>query len=522
MGNSLKSNLQSSPTLKNIIYVLAATAVMLSGIFFLPKATSPLEKKGNQIVISSQVTHIEDNLINRTAESITNNGATHYHGNIENNGSMDCNFCSTGVNYLDNIEHKTQEISGDKLIKWHDGILDNKGGLLLKNELQLVNSFIFKSGHVTTDRTQSDAFLHFLDKAVYANEGPSQHVDGYVGKTGIQPFTFPIGNGEKIQPAGIEEIQEPGFFKAAYYAISPSKATLPEGAPFFTSAYDNKTLSAVHPLEYWDIDGATSTSVVLHWDKSSGFDTWLENLDFLTVAGWDGNQWMNLGRLTQEGTLEQGRITSLNVNPSDYLAYTFGKTLGWNKNFISWESTSVAQKGNQALFDWTSINKDAIEKFEVQRKTEFGGFKTIATVPANNKIGEPQTYRFKDKEISDLATDFVHYRLKTSNESGHTVYSPKITLTLNPSIEQVQLQVFPNPADEEIHLKVKNYKDDEVELQFVDIVGQPVYQKVIQGNGDYTFPSSVWKSGTYELRLVDKSGRKAQKVIIRHGEMIGN
>ncbi len=195
--------------------------------------------------------------------------------------------------------------------------------IALDNEWQIAGTLTWSTGMIATDRSDPSHFLHFLEGSSFSDDSVTRHVDGYAGWSGDGPFTVPIGDGTKFGRAGV--VGSCGTnFRAAYFSGDPAAATLPGGAPFATTSLATG-LYGVSDQEYWDILGADSTVLTLHFDSSSNLAATALDLDQLVVAGWDGSQWVSLGNTGTTGTLAgTGTVSSQTVLPDDYDAFTIG------------------------------------------------------------------------------------------------------------------------------------------------------------------------------------------------------
>ncbi|MCF2447361.1 hypothetical protein L0657_25630 [Dyadobacter sp. CY345] len=194
-------------------------------------------------------------------------------------------------------------------------------------------------GIVGTVRTAPFGVLNFASSAsshVGAND--ANHVDGYIRKDGSGSFIFPTGDNGHYGPFAAVANGTTGayFFANAGTAVTSNLAggnyaALPAGAPFNTAtkAADLTTVSAV---EYWDIDGATPTAITLTWSASGAISALTgSNLSKLTIAGWNGTQWVRIpsavdvtSTLGGASDLTAGSITStVSFAPNTYTAYTF-------------------------------------------------------------------------------------------------------------------------------------------------------------------------------------------------------
>ncbi|KAB7726501.1 tandem-95 repeat protein [Rudanella paleaurantiibacter] len=181
------------------------------------------------------------------------------------------------------------------------------------------------SGYVVTPRPEPTANISWQPGASHSGTSDASHVNGYAEVVGNTAFTFPVGNGAVLRPAGMSAPPISGTYSVAYFSTNPSSGTLPTGGPFSTSALGSG-VTGISPVEYWDINGPGAVNLTLSWDANSNLSTLTGgNLSSLIVAGWDGSKWVNLGG-TATGTLSgTGTITTTTpVVPNTYTAYTFG------------------------------------------------------------------------------------------------------------------------------------------------------------------------------------------------------
>ncbi|MEO0043077.1 MAG: hypothetical protein RL329_2525, partial [Bacteroidota bacterium] len=195
-------------------------------------------------------------------------------------------------------------------------------------------------GIVGTERAGANSFVSFVGSATPAGASDAMHIDGYVRKYGVGAFTFPTGDNGKLRTCAISSMSNATeSTTAAYFQANPNTAitsnlgggnygALPTGAPFNTSS-KAANVSNLSNLEYWDVNGAASVRLTLSYDATSAINTLTSNdLSKLTIAGWNGTQWVAIPS-TVTGTLTAGTIqTDAALLPNTYNVYTFAaKTL---------------------------------------------------------------------------------------------------------------------------------------------------------------------------------------------------
>ncbi|GGN06308.1 hypothetical protein GCM10010967_46910 [Dyadobacter beijingensis] len=196
-------------------------------------------------------------------------------------------------------------------------------------------------GVILTERASGNfGILNFVGNNLTSNgASDAGYVDGYVRKYGSGQFVFPVGDNGSLGPFAASGDGTMG----AYFRADPNAAAtsnlftgtdypaLPTGGPFATSSR-GAGVTAISTIEYWDIDGASATPLTLTWDASSGIaGLTASQLANLTIAGWDGTQWVAIPSyidptsvLGGSSDLNAGSITTTgSLSPDSYIAYTF-------------------------------------------------------------------------------------------------------------------------------------------------------------------------------------------------------
>ncbi|WP_159469790.1 hypothetical protein [Dyadobacter sp. 3J3] len=195
-------------------------------------------------------------------------------------------------------------------------------------------------GVILTERaTATISYLNYFGNNLTASGvTDASYVDGYVRKYGTGQFIFPVGdNGNAGQFAASADGTSGAYFHAdPSVAVTTNLFTggsytaLPAGGPFDRTLKAG-TLGSIDAVEYWDIDGATATPITLTWDAGSDVTTLTGGtLSKLTIAGWNGTQWVSIPAtinatsiLGGPSTAAAGSITTnASIVPNTYTAYT--------------------------------------------------------------------------------------------------------------------------------------------------------------------------------------------------------
>jgi hypothetical protein len=109
-----------------------------------------------------------------------------------------------------------------------------------------------------------------------------------------------------------------------------------------------------------------------------------------------------------------------------------------------------AKQINQAtLIQWTSSGNEITDNYEIFRASEPGQpFVKVGIVNSTNQPGE-QNYQFVDKET--VTSPVVYYKVKALSADGSEAESKIFELRKTPQ-HSVQLQLFPNPAQDQLRI----------------------------------------------------------------------
>lgn len=175
----------------------------------------------------------------------------------------------------------------------------------------------------------------------------ANYVDGYVRKYGTGQFIFPVGDNSNLGQFAASASGTMG----AYFFADPTTAVtsnlFPPGTPYpalpaggpFPATTKSVQLTAVSTIEYWDIDGTNATPITLTWDANSNLTGLLTNeaMPYLTIAGWNGTQWVKIPSSIDEESILNNEFSDINAGsitttipivPNTYTAYTFASSAG--------------------------------------------------------------------------------------------------------------------------------------------------------------------------------------------------
>ena len=175
-----------------------------------------------------------------------------------------------------------------------------------------------KGAHITTDRSDRYGMLCFApDCKVYAADHDS-YVDGIVRMHGATDNQYVTGHDGVFQPARLINHNNPGPVDLAFAYLAPSE-----------TEHEN-AIGAVSDRYYWTVyHGTAEADVSLSWNVFSDLGSMVgDNLENLTIAGFDGTQWTVIESKVDAAHFYDGSSSSLlhgsvsSVNPVNLGGYT--------------------------------------------------------------------------------------------------------------------------------------------------------------------------------------------------------
>lgn len=316
-------------------------------------------------------------------------------------------------------------------------------------------------GVILTERaTGNFGVLNFAgDNLTSSGASDAGYVDGYVRKYGAGTFVFPVGdNGALGQFAASADGTAGAYFHAdANTAVTSNLftgsnyAALPSGGPFATSSIGTN-VEVVSTIEYWDIDGANATPLTLTWDTGSAIASLTGgNLAKLTIAGWNGTQWVAIPSkvdatsiLGGSSSLTDGSITTLSpLAPDSYTAYTFASLILPLPVTLT-RFTAVAE-GKAVLLAWATTEETNSDRFEIERSSDGKKWGRIGTVASSGESKVLVNYSYADN--APLAGENL-YRLKMVDKDDTYAYSA----IRNVQIKGEAIKPYPNPVSDKLRI----------------------------------------------------------------------
>ncbi|MBL7780301.1 MAG: T9SS type A sorting domain-containing protein [Saprospiraceae bacterium] len=151
----------------------------------------------------------------------------------------------------------------------------------------------------------------------------------------------------------------------------------------------------------------------------------------------------------------------------------------------------------QAVLDWKTATEKASAYFEVQKSSDGLDFEPIAKMDAAGNSSSERQYRLIDPSPGNGAT---YYRLKHVDMNGAFEYSPVRSIY---RIDKIRYEVFPNPADDVLQVRVQTQNSDSFVLQIFDMQGRQVFGQSYEPAEALSvdIPVRSLPSGQYSLHI---------------------
>lgn len=172
-------------------------------------------------------------------------------------------------------------------------------------------------------------------------------------------------------------------------------------------------------------------------------------------------------------------------------------------------SFDVKKQGTSAaILSWSTSQEINSRNFEVQRSNDGATWSTIGTVNAAGNSAAARSYTFTD---ASSKKGIFYYRLKQNDLDGRVAISE--TRKLDFGKDKISIQVFPNPANNELNVIVNDV--DQFTLVLSDMTGRKLSTYNSSGNR-LQVNTGALAAGYYMLSVTGKGGTERQKLIVHH------
>jgi hypothetical protein len=167
--------------------------------------------------------------------------------------------------------------------------------------------------------------------------------------------------------------------------------------------------------------------------------------------------------------------------------------------------------GKTTLLKWHTSSEKDFDGFNIERSVEGKTFEKVGFVKsAGTSKG---TYSFTD-EVPLSGVNY--YRLKMMNTDGSFTYSPVRSVVLAEG-KTTNVSVVPNPAKEQVYVKLNVKEAKTITLVLVDITGKTLMsERKTLGSGfnELSLSLNNYPQGLYFLKIVDANTTETHRLVI--------
>jgi endoglucanase Acf2 len=263
-----------------------------------------------------------------------------------------------------------------------------------------------------------------------------------------------------------------------------------------------------HPYQYFD---GQHTSFTYHWVHTLDSLRNVQRItaDYSKTHVFNNGCWYYVIDNDQTTpinvTFSDGRV--INNIPADSVSVYRFCTLPLPVELVYFDGEKVNE---QSVLTWATSSEYNSDYFEIQRSSDGVNFETIGTRDAAGFSSGIINYSFIDQ--SPLKGN-NYYRLR-EYDSDKSFYQSHVVL-LNYAGSSI-VNLFPNPAKEELTLQLSALGGSRLQLEFIDVSGKVVFVKEILMEHDFAeqhLSLNGLAAGMYVITLKDQAGVTHSKFV---------
>jgi hypothetical protein len=439
-------------------------------------------------------------LLYGSPQGIKTSGTGTLDGNIRVSGTR---TFSSAANY--GFIGTSDMVSGNGLPTTVANLLVAKtgNGVTLTNSVAVTGTFTLKSGLFKTGTQElsiaspNPAALTIVDTALYI-QGNLRRA---IGTTGV--YQFPVGSasGKRMLELTSNELSGNGF-QSILVSFTPlanhqdSEMFLEENDAYYTSMQTEGT---------WLVEPNAIPSSGTYTAVASlrGFSNLTDNQFALLVRPKNsvtGRDWTTGGGVI-EGINKEGRTVMGGYAKRSFMTQ-FGQLGIGNTTMgvlpVTWLYVTGKRQQDKNVIEWATATEIDNDHFEIEYSIDGKYFYKAGTVKGAGNSSMVQTYSFSH---ANATTALIYYRIKQVDVDGSFELSKVIAIQESKIPPSIQLSLFPNPAQDELHLGGLAMGASP-QVQIFNATGQKVYLASPATEGvTSTVSIKHLPSGTYFLQV---------------------
>lgn len=164
-------------------------------------------------------------------------------------------------------------------------------------------------------------------------------------------------------------------------------------------------------------------------------------------------------------------------------------------------------EGNYTILNWETASEFNNDLFEIERSVDVNDFEKIGTIKGHGNSNIPLAYQFTD-QLTTSGT--YYYRLKQIDFDGTTSYSNIIAVYFE---FDVQMMVYPNPAQDWIIIQAKNAKTS-YRIQIFSTSGNLILEELLENrDGQHQVDIRNLPKGVYFVSIYGSERLMTQQFV---------
>lgn len=164
-------------------------------------------------------------------------------------------------------------------------------------------------------------------------------------------------------------------------------------------------------------------------------------------------------------------------------------------------SFDAKNEGETVKTFWSTASETNNDYFTIERSVDGATFEGIGTVAGAGNSSTTLSYSFVDR---NPFSPISYYRLKQTDFDGKFGYSAIIAIEYWGDSELIVSDVYPNPAENKLHIDLNSKSDIPVQISINDIVGRQVMfmkNTTSPGFNNLTVDLSRLAKGLYHIKI---------------------
>jgi hypothetical protein len=242
-------------------------------------------------------------------------------------------------------------------------------------------------------------------------------------------------------------------------------------------------------------------------------NTGLGNAAVDNSEGAGGDRWVSTLNVTA-GQRYILLVDNFTANATPFTLDFTGTTADLNCNIvlpIELISFTGENQDSYNLINWATASEINNDYFTLERSMDALNWEIAGIIKAGGTSTNKKTYDYKDYTIDKDQINY--YRLKQTDLDGHFKYSEIISIVPSNVLEDI-INLYPNPTNGEINLKLFSSTKHNLTLTLVDYTGNTLFEKdqlIEQGNNSFSLDIQEYEKGVY---LLIASFEESEKTIL--------